>query len=112
MVEKEALLRVQRGDGVHILPAQLKIEDVKVLSNPFPSDGLRDHNDASLYQPAQHHLCDALLVLAANGKQQLVLEQVVSTFSKGPPGLDLHAQFLQELLHLYLLMERVRFDLV
>ena len=38
VVEEEALLRVQRGDGVHVFGIQLEVEDTEVLDDPLFAD--------------------------------------------------------------------------
>ncbi len=53
-----------------------------------------------------------LLVFLGDRDEHLVLEEVVLAFRERPPGFDLHAVLLQELLGLDLLVERVGFDLV
>ena len=69
MVEEEALLRVQCGDGGQVFGDQLEVEDVEVLDDPFLPDLLRDNNHLPLNQPAQDDLGDRFPVLSGDGPQ-------------------------------------------
>ncbi len=61
-----------------------------MFSTLVGADRLRDHDDLQLDEPAEHHLCHGLPVLASDVAQDRVREEVVPAFGERPPRLDRH----------------------
>src|SRR5690348_5281458 len=53
---------VQRGDGRHVLFAELEVEHVEVARNPFRADRLGDDDVTQLQMPPNNHLGAGLAV--------------------------------------------------
>src|SRR5438128_464651 len=75
MVEKATGLLVERGDRCEIVLAQFEVEHREILGHALLTHRLRDGDDATLAQPTQHDLRDALAMLACDRLQQIVAEQ-------------------------------------
>src|SRR5438045_4053503 len=112
MIEEAARTGIERRDGTHVVVGELKVEDVEILSDPLFPHGFRDRDDATLRQPTDDDLRNRLTMSVSDGLKQRVVEEVVSSFREGPPGFDLYAVLLEELLCCNLLVERVGLDLV
>ena len=52
----------------HIFFCQFKIEYIEVFNNSFFTDGFRDNDNISLYQPSQYNLCNGFTIFACNGR--------------------------------------------
>ena len=98
VVEERGDAGVEAGDPAHLLVAEREVEHVDVLRHPLGADGLGNDDDLALDQPAQHHLGDRLAVLAADGAEHRVAEEVVPAFGEGTPGLELDAALAHQLL--------------
>ena len=90
VVEEAAGFCVQRSNRRHIFRTEVDIEHVEILRDAFWAHGFRNCHDAALGQPAQNDLRYSFLILARDGPQQLILENVVLAFREWPPGFNLH----------------------
>ena len=93
MIEEHRDALIERCDPGHLVVCQSKIEYVKVLSHPFLANRLGDDHNFSLNQPAKDHLGYRLVMGLAYQSEGGICEEVVSTFSKRSPGLDLNSSF-------------------
>jgi len=85
MVEERGLLRVQGGDGAHVLGTQLEIENREILDDPFLAHRLRNCDHAPLGEPPKNDLGNGLVIFAGDRAQEFVLKDVVFAFGEGPP---------------------------
>lgn len=64
VIEEHGRAGVQGGDPVHFVIGEFEVEDVEVFGHAIGAHGLRDDDDITLDQPAQHGLGDGLAVCA------------------------------------------------
>ena len=62
VVKEAARICIQGFDRLHVLPAQFKIKDVKILFHPFLSDRFGNRHDTPLNKPTQDYLRDRFFI--------------------------------------------------
>ena len=108
MVEEQTFAGLQRGYRLHIRRVQGKIKDVEVLRHPLLSNRLRNDDDIALRQPSENDLGDTLAVFFRDGRQHLVVKNIVLSLSERAPRFDLDIVFFEKFLRLHLLVKWVR----
>src|SRR5689334_12049491 len=78
-----ALATFQFPESVHLVRAQLEVEQPEVLIDPRRCRGLRDHDGAELDVPAQHDLGGGAVVRRGDPFDHRIVEQL--TFAERAP---------------------------
>ena len=112
MREEGRLRFVERGDLLHILVRESKVEHVEVFFHPPDVRRFGNDDDAALQMPAENDLRDRLAVLRADLCKDGIGEQASPAFAEGRPRLVLNAVLFHPLVRGFLLIMRVRFHLV
>ena len=94
--EEAARPGLERRDARHVRVVELEVEDVEVLRHPLLAHRLGQGHDAALNEPAQHDLSDRLTMLAADARENFVVEEVVAALGEWRPSFGLHAVVAHE----------------
>jgi len=89
MIEEQANRRIQRLDGTHVLSIECETKYIEVLGHSLFSDRLWNNDDTSLNQPTQDHLRYGFPVLLCDPAERLIVEDIVLSFGKWTPRLNL-----------------------
>lgn len=92
--EKRAFRLIQRGNRLHILLIQCKIEYMEVFFHPLFMRRLWNDHHAPLQMPAQHDLCRGLAVFFSDCGKNGIFKQTSPALAKGCPCLDLYLVFI------------------
>ncbi|KFJ06279.1 TonB-dependent receptor [Bifidobacterium tsurumiense] len=112
MIRKDRSLGIQCLDVVHIVFAELKVEDVEVLTYSLRICRLRKGHNPALKLPAEHDLRHGLAVLLGDINQNWIAEDIVVALCKGSPALGHDSLGCLVCLLFLFLMEHVELDLV
>ena len=112
MVEEETLAGVEAGDLLHVILAQLEIEDVEILLHALHMYGLRYDDHTALDEPAQSYLSRRFAIFLSDTHKDRVGEEIVAALGKRPPRHDVAAILLHILPGADLLVEHVGLHLI
>ena len=112
MREEGGLLFIERGDLLHILVGERKVEYVEVFRHSLDVRRFGNDDDAALNVPAENDLRDRFAVFCADLCKDGVGEQTSPTFAEGRPRLVDDAVLVHPFVRNFLLIVRVRFHLI
>lgn len=112
MIEEKRFLLVQPFNVLHFFFRQFEIKHIEILLHAFLTDGFWNDHHITLKKETKGNLRYGLAIFFSNFLQERRVKEIIASFRKRSPRLDLALVFFQILLSHFLLLEDMGFNLV